>query len=464
MNAPAPIRYQPHNIEAEQQLLGAMLLDPDIVPSLSSLKADAFFDPVHADLYRVIRSKHGAGELVSPVTLNQYAASHKGMAAIGGASYLVTLAASSVASYAALDYANMIEEDHAKRRVLSMMDEASNDLVKGIAKSGDVSARLQAGLSMIEAPGKSGPVSMAAAATKAVRMAQEARTSGVVPGVLSGIPSLDHMIGAFRPADLVILGGRPSMGKTAVALSMALNAARAGKGVAIASLEMTPEALALRAISEATGGKRGGALEYVKIGRGEFADVDGPRIAQAAQEVAKLPIAVLPMHFRDIGAIQAGVAQAASTTLAKSGLGLVIVDYLQIVQMVGASRYEKVTEISIALKAMAAQLQVPVIVLAQLNRGVEQRDDKRPMMSDLKESGQLEQDADTVIFTYRDEYYLMRDQPNGDDSAEDHDEWRRLMERAHNRLELIVAKQRQGPIGSVNVGFNPAINLIWEGY
>lgn len=454
----------PHSIEAEQQLLGAMLLDPDLIPPLSGLSPLAFYESAHGDLFKAMKARHESDNLVSPITMGEFARQHAGMQDLGGPRYLVNLAASAVASYAAADYAEMISELHDKRRVMALLSEAAAEVAQDAVKTADVSARVQTMLSSMMTANRSGPVSMAQATDKAVRLAIEAKTTGKVAGIASGIPSLDELIGAFRPADLVIIGGRPSMGKTAVALSMALNAARSGAGVAIASLEMTPESLALRAISEATGGNAGGAIPYVGIGRGEFADSQRPAISRAAAEVAALPISILPMHFRDVAAIQAGVAQAAATTLRKSGLGLVIVDYLQIVQMAGASRYEKVTEISVALKAMAARLQVPVIVLAQLNRGVEQREDKRPMMSDLKESGQLEQDADTVIFCYRDEYYLERMKPEPDDSPEDHDEWRRLMERSRNRLDLIVAKQRQGPIGSVRVGFNPALNYIWEGH
>lgn len=163
-----------------------------------------------------------------------------------------------------------------------------------------------------------------------------------------------------------------------------------------------------------------------------------------------------------MGAIAAGVRRVAATSLSRVGVGLIVIDYVQLVQIASrSSRYETVTEVSIALKAMAMQMGVPIVVLAQLNRGAEQREDKRPMLSDLKESGQLEQDADAVILCYRHEYYIEREEPE-DPLSEDHAEWREAMEGCKHRLELIIAKQRQGPIGTARVRFNPALNHIWE--
>lgn len=246
------------------------------------------------------------------------------------------------------------------------------------------------------------------------------------------------------------------MGKTGVALSIALNAARAGHGVCIASLEMNPEAMAMRALSEATANARN-AVYYSKMRRGDMSEPQIDTLRKCAIEVANLPITFLPRNFADIGALMAGAKQAQRTM--QGGMSLMVIDYAQLLQSKAQNRYEQITEISIALKRLAGQMNVPVLALSQLSRAVEQRDDKRPMLSDLRESGQLEQDADTVMFCYRDEYYLEREKPA---DMEQMEAWESSMRQAANRLEIIVAKQRQGEIATARVRFNPATNLIWE--
>jgi replicative DNA helicase len=248
------------------------------------------------------------------------------------------------------------------------------------------------------------------------------------------------------------------MGKTGVALSIALNVARAGHGVVIASLEMNPEAMAMRALSEATA-QSGHAVSYASLRRGTFTQSQGERLKEVTEGVAMLPITFLPRQYSDIGALFAGARQVQRAM--GGAMRLLIVDYAQLLRSQAKGRYEQITEISIALKALSGQLNVPVIALSQLSRQVEQRDDKRPMLSDLRESGQLEQDADAVLFCYRDEYYLEREKPDGHDFDALGD-WQAAMERVRNRLEIIVAKQRQGAVGTAAVRFNPAINLVWE--
>ena len=246
------------------------------------------------------------------------------------------------------------------------------------------------------------------------------------------------------------------MGKTGVALAIALNAARAGHGVCIASLEMNPEAMAMRALSEATANARN-AIYYSKMRRGELTEPQVDTLRAAARQVADLPIAFLSREHEDIGALIAGAKQAHRTM--PGGLRLLVVDYVQILKGQGRDRYEKITELSTALKRLSGQLNIPILALSQLSRQVESRDDKRPMLSDLRESGQLEQDADAVLFCYRDEYYLEREQPTSPDKEE---AWRACLERSRNRLEIIVAKQRQGEVRTAHVRFNPATNLIWS--
>lgn len=276
--------------------------------------------------------------------------------------------------------------------------------------------------------------------------------------LMTGIGALDHLTGGFGPGELIILGGRPSMGKTALALSIALNVARAGHGVAIASLEMTPKAMALRALSEATA-QAGHASSYKQMRRGDMAESQVETLRRIAPEVAALPISFLERKFADLDALIAGCRQIKRAM--GDGLKLLIVDYLQLIEARGENRTQEISRISRALKALAGTLDVPIIALSQLSRQVESREDKRPMLSDLRESGQIEQDADAVLFCYRDEYYLERRKPDESD-IDKLDKWRAAMEVTRNRLEIIVAKHRQGEIGTAHVRCNVALNLIWS--
>nr|WP_255453293.1 DnaB-like helicase C-terminal domain-containing protein [Paracoccus shanxieyensis] len=274
--------------------------------------------------------------------------------------------------------------------------------------------------------------------------------------IQSGISTLDAIIPGFFPGELTILGGRPGSGKSAVALSMALNAARQGHGVAIASLEMTPSAMAMRALSEATAGA-GNAVPYISMRKGDMSEDQARCLAQTSHDVANLPIYFLSNRYADIGAMMSGVRQIARAT----DLKLLVVDYAQLMTAAGKSRYEQITAISIALKRMSVQLNIPVIALSQLSRQIESRDDKRPMMSDLRESGQLEQDADNIIFCYREEYYLLQKQPASTDPVEQHVEWQSKMDRAKGRMEIIVNKQRMGETGTARCLCAMATNSVW---
>ena len=463
MNEPVPIRnnVEPHNIDAEQQVLGALLLDASRVDAIGSSGADLFYDPCHADIFKEIKRRRKLEQFVSPVSLKLWADAHPGVRELGGAGYLVRLAGASVSSDQIADYATMLAEIKAKRDLLRALGRATIDLQDDVKSASEVAGQLEAALMSDDvAPSRSGPVSMMKATEAALRMASDAFQGGDDTRTHTGVRAVDKILGGMSPGELVLLAGRPSMGKTAVALSMALNVARDGGGVALASLEMTPDALAMRAISEATAKNHHG-VSYSNILRGEFNESQFQDVMQASREVAELPIQILPQTYRDIGAMYAGAKQAKSL-LGECGLKLFLVDYLQLMRADGRSRYEQITEISIALKALAMQLECPVIALSQLSRAVEQRDDKRPMLSDLRESGQLEQDADKVMFCYRDEYYLEREKPENPDDMDAQASWTDAMERCRNRLEIIVPKNRQGPVGTAKVKFNPALNLIWE--
>lgn len=454
---------EPHSVEAEQQLLGAILMG-EALPSVAAAHGGAaiFHDPVHAEIYRVCARLAKNDMAISPVTVKAAMSDDlaEALRELGGSAYLARMAGSAVATRYAADYAAVLGEQKARRDVLNVMREASAMLAKGEMNAADVAARIEAGLSVLEA-GSSGvkPVSMTSAITDAMRDAYAAFNGEVGRSVPSGIYALDGMTGGFNEGELWLLGGRPSMGKTGVMLTMALNAARAGHPVVIASLEMTPKALAMRALAEQTA-QNNYATAYSDIRRGQFNEAQGEKIKEAARQLAGLPVTFLPREYQDADLLQVGVKQALKP-YRDGPTPLVLIDYAQLMRSKAKGRYEQITEISLALKGMAMSLSVPMIVLSQLSRAVEQREEKRPMMSDLRESGQLEQDADGVIFCYRDEYYLEREEPDRDD-LDKHEAWSAALSAARNKLELIVAKQRGGQVGTAHVMFNPAINRVWE--
>lgn len=455
--------FSPHNVEAEQQLLGAFLLSPDTVgKSLSdAIRAggiDLFYDPVHARIFSAILAKDKLGHLVSPVTIRDAMASDEGLNDLGGPRYLVRLAGCSISASLASEYIRLLADLKRKRELIAGMNAAQAAIAKGEDDAQTIATRLEASLMVMDGSGTHRPVSMLAASTDALETAYKAYHGQDAGGVKSGIGSIDGIVPGFFPGELILLGGRPSMGKTAVALAFALNAARAGHGVCIASLEMTPDAMAMRAMSEQTS-EDGKAVSYSKMRTGDMEEHEMRAVVDASKKVGLLPIHFLPSSYRDIAALVSGVKQVK----AKMGgnLRLVVVDYLQLLRGSGKSRYEEITEISIALKGMALQLDLPVLALSQLSRAVEQREDKRPQMSDLRESGQLEQDADTILFCYRGEYYLERERPDENNINETAD-WQEAMSRLKGELEVIVAKQRQGEIGTAKMKFNAATNTIWE--
>ena len=447
----------PHIVEAEQCLLGGLLLNPDTVGMVPAIDG-VFFDAVHGELVRVIRERVRDGLTVSPVALATWAKSHAGMHELGGAQYLMRLVGTGCPRRDIGHYVDILMDQRAKRNILGAARDAAAAIERGEEEAATIAGRLEAALVDLQPANKAKPVSMLQAVRKAAEQVAAACDGDTTGSVMSGFPSLDKIVTGFYPGELILLGGRPSMGKTAVALSMALNVARQVKVVVISSLEMNPEAMALRAISEATTHHRN-AVSYSDMRRGELREDQREAFGQAARDTAELPITFLSREFADIGALLSGAKQA--RRMLGDEMSLFIVDYAQLLRAKAATRYEEITKISIALKALAGQLDVPVLALSQLSRALESRDDKRPMLSDLRESGQLEQDADAVMFCFREQYYLEREEPDLRDE-EAHSEWRKAHEAARNRLEIIVAKQRQGAIGTARMMCNPALNKIWE--
>lgn len=458
-----PIAHRLMNVEAEQQVLGHLLLNETRLDGLGAMASpELFADPVHGRIFDQIAQRHRAGEFVSPVTLRLWAEGDDGMMQLGGPAYLVRLAGCAMAGFAFGDYVAMLDRLRQKRVLAAAAERALAELQDDASDAGMVSGRLEAAIAM----GRGGaadnlPLSATAATTAALARVKAAQDGERVPGVRCGIPDLDDIVPVLRPSQLILLGGRPSMGKSAVALEIAANVAAAGGPVCFASLEMQPDDMMMRLMARGTG-DRGRGVPYAAFETGSLREDQYRAVVSAGIDAARLPIEFLPPSYRDVGALFAGAKQVA----AKHGsLGLVVVDYLQLLRSPAKSRYEQITDISMSLKLLAMQLKVPVLALTQLSRQCEARDDKRPQMQDLRDSGQLEQDADTVMFCFREEYYLEREEPRLDGTAEasaKHQSWSGAMEAQRNRLEIIVAKQRQGRIGTAHLRFNPALNMFWR--
>lgn len=451
------------NVELEQNILGCFLLDNKAYfETMGKLKADDFYDGVHRDIFEVMEKRFNKDQLVSPVMLKDALAGHEGLAELGGAAYLVRLAGSSISIFAIREHVRVLQEVTRKRALNRLLVDASESLKIEDVTPEEVVGRIEASFISSETHGTDGTVSMLAAVSKAAEIAAEAHQSEGVVGVTSGLVDLDRMTGGLQGGELVLLGGRPSMGKTAVALSMALSAARKGDGVAVSSLEMTPDSLALRAVANETA-IAGQGIAYTDAKRGSMTEEQAKVFFETCADVGSLPIEILPSNMRDMGAIYAGVKKAQRILEGKgTPLKLIVIDYLQLISGKG-NRFEQISEISIALKGLAMKFNLPVLALSQLSRALESRDldNRRPMLSDLRESGQLEQDADMVLFCYRHEYYLDRETPN-EENLEACLKLDEAKARVAGKMEIIVAKQRMGEIGTVHVGFDAATNFIYD--
>lgn len=465
-NAPAAVEPQgfrilPHNMEAEQALLGALLVDNRTLENVGDIvKPDHFFAPVHQRIYDAVVKLVDRGQNADPVTLAPYFEKDAELAERGGAKYLSDLAASVVTVINAPNYARFIRDMHTRRELISI----GNDLVNTSFEA-DIDTSAQDCLEEAESRlfqmgetgnGDHGFVTMRDATAAAIELAEKAfKSDGRVTGVTTGLRDLDKKLGGLHPSDLIILAGRPSMGKTALATTIAFNAAEAYKKsggkeggiVGFFSLEMSADQLATRLLSDLA------EISGDRIRRGEFSKEDFHRLAEQSTHLAQVPL-----YIDDTAALSiTSVRTRARRMKRKHGLGLLVVDYLQLLRGTGSRQSEnrvlEVSEITRGLKAIAKELSIPVIALSQLSRAVESREDKRPQLSDLRESGSIEQDADVVMFVYREQYYLEREKPNEEDAAKI-ETWQRKMTSVHNVAEAVIGKQRHGPIGIVEMYFD----------
>ncbi|MCX7646424.1 MAG: replicative DNA helicase [Rhodobacteraceae bacterium] len=455
----------PHNIEAEQQLLGAILTNNELYDRVAGIvRAEHFFDPVHRRIWEVAEARIQKNALASPVTLKAFLEDDEGLKALGGPAYLARLAGAAIAAFAARDYAQMLHDLAVRRELIAL----GRDIA---ARAAAVDVGSEPAEQIVEAEqrlyklaeqgrGETGFQSFLKAVTDAVNVANLAyQRDGGLAGLSTGLVDLDRKLGGLHKSDLLILAGRPSMGKTSLATNIAFNIAKAyrrgrrpdgtegaveGGVVGFFSLEMSAEQLAARVLSEAA------EVPSEQIRRGDMTEAEFRRFVEAAKALE-----ACPLYIDDTPALPIAQLAARARRLKRThGLDVLFVDYLQLVRPASAkdSRVNEVSEITQGLKAIAKELDIPVVALSQLSRQVESREDKRPQLADLRESGSIEQDADVVMFVFREEYYKEREKP-GDHDLEKLARWQEEMERLHGRAEVIIGKQRHGPIGTVELAF-----------
>jgi replicative DNA helicase len=466
-------RLPPSNLQAEQALLGALLANNKAYERVSEfLVAEHFADPIHGRIFAAISRRVEAGQLADAVTLKAEFEHSGVLAEVGGTAYLAQLLSAMVGIINAGEYGRAIYDSWIRRQLIDIGETVVNNAFGAepeLDGRGQVEAAEQS-LFDLAAKGANdgGFLSFKDALIQAINTAETAfHRAGGVSGLPTGLRDLDKKTGGLHPSDLLILAGRPGMGKSALATKIAFGAARTlldeaqaidpnavpKSSVAIFSLEMSAEQLATRLLAEQS------RISGDRIRRGDIGQKDFDRFVQVSREIS-----ALPLHIDDTPAITLSAMRTRCRRLARTkGLSLIVVDYLQLMRPAAGSRPEnrvlEISQITMGLKAIAKELKVPVLALSQLSRAVESREDKRPMLSDLRESGSIEQDADVVMFIYRDEYYLQQRAPkqlgfdNDDKFHGAVEKWQRDMEQVHNRAELLIEKQRHGPTGKIDLFF-----------
>jgi len=463
----AGFRSLPQNIAAEKALLGAVFVDNRAYERVSEfLRGEHFALPQHGRIFDACARMIERGQIADPVTLRALFEADQQLADIGGPAYLMELAAAAVGIINAGEYGRLVYDLHLKRQLIALGEDVVNEaFAAGVEDSADrqIEAAEQR-LYDLAATGsyEGGFKRFRDSLEAAITLAEAAhKREGKLSGIGTGLDDIDQLLGGLHHSDLLILAGRPSMGKTALATNIAFNAAythkqtggQEGAVVGFFSLEMSAEQLAARVISEQT------QISSDRMRKGALSRDEFNRLVAAAQALHELPL-----FIDDTPALSVSQLRTRARRLKRQhNLGLAVIDYLQLIAPGAGSRHDsrvqEISEITRGLKTLAKELNIPVLALSQLSRAVEQREDKRPQLSDLRESGTIEQDSDVVMFIFRPEYYLERGEPqqrvdeSGDRFAERHQSWEQRLAEARNKAEIIVAKQRHGPTGKVDVFF-----------
>jgi replicative DNA helicase len=468
-------RSAPHNIEAEQSLLGAILVNNDAFYRVSDfLEPKHFYEPIHQTIYETSASLIRMGKIATPVTLKTFLPADTDLGGMTVGQYLARLAAEATTIINAQDYGRTIYDLALRRDLIGIGEDMVNvaydapvDFLPR-AQIEDAERRLY---ELAETGRYDGGFQrFSQALTVAVDMAAKAfQRDGKLSGIATGLRDLDTKMGGLQSSDLIIVAGRPGMGKTSLATNIAYNVARAYKGelqadgttkavnggaVGFFSCEMSGEQLATRILAERTG------IPSSSIRRGGISELDFEKIRECSIELQSLPF-----YVDETGGLSISQLTARARRLKRQkGLDLIVVDYIQLLQGSGKrgndNRVQEITEITTSLKALAKELNVPVIALSQLSRQVESRDDKRPQLSDLRESGSIEQDADVVLFVFREEYYLANKEPRP--GTPEHEKWQIDMGFAHGKAEVIIGKQRHGPTGTVELHFEASVTRFGD--
>ena len=449
-------KKQPSNLEAEQALLGSILVNNDIIDEVSTIiNPTSFYDPAHTKIYEVVETLNNKGMIANPITLKNFFEKDEMLSEVGGTEYLVKLTRFSGSTKQAVDYAKVIHEMYLRRELVLISDNLSSETLN---------AKDQSAEKIIEGTEKSlfdlaerGSFSQSflkfnQALDQTIEMDTLAMKSdqGIV-GVPTGLSDLDEKLGGLHKSDLVILAGRPGMGKTALATNIAYHAAQTlmsrqeKSSVAFFSLEMSSEQLSTRILSEQA------RIRSDDIRRGKVNEEEINRYIETSRNIYNLPLFIDETPAITI----ATLCNRARRIKRLFGVSLIVVDYIQLMRAPSSNRndnrVQEVSEITQGLKALAKELKVPVLALSQLSRAVESRDDKKPQLSDLRESGSIEQDADVVMFVYREAYYLENKQPKL--GSIEHAEWQSKMNDVNGLADIILGKQRHGPTGTVKVEF-----------
>jgi replicative DNA helicase len=480
-DAAAPAyRTAPHNIEAEQSLLGAILVNNDAFYRVSDfLEPKHFFEPIHQTIYDTAGSLIRMGKVATPVTLKTFLPAEIDLGGLTVGQYLARLAAEATTIINAQDYGRTIYDLSLRRDLIGIGEDMVNvayDAPVDFAPRVQIEDAERKLFELAETGRYDGGFQkFSQALTTAIDMAANAyKRDGKLSGISTGLRDLDAKMGGLQHSDLIIVAGRPGMGKTALSTNIAYNVAKAyvpqlqadgtnkavnGGIVGFFSCEMSAEQLATRIIAERTG------IPSSTIRRGGITEADFEKIRDYSIELQSLPF-----FIDETGGLSISQLTARARRLKRQkGLDLLVVDYIQLLSgssKKGDSRVQEITEITTSLKALAKELSVPVIALSQLSRQVESRDDKRPQLSDLRESGSIEQDADVVIFVYREEYYLQSKMPR--EGTPEFEKWQLDMSLVHGKAEIIIGKQRHGPTGTVDVSFEGSVtrfgDLVQDGH
>ncbi len=462
-------RSLPNNMEAEQALLGAILVNNDAASRVTTfLDPEHFFDALHGRIYQAAMTLIDRQQVATPVTLKTYFEQDEAMTELGGTQYLARLAAAAITVINAEDYGRMIYDLALRRELIfigeDMVNRAYDPEVEDLATAQIEAAEGQLYALAEEGEHEGGFRSFSASLEIAMESAARAyQRDGGLTGVATGLIDFDRILGGLHRSDLIIIAGRPGMGKSSLGTNIAFNAAKArqlalqesppgtpaadldGAIVGFFSLEMSAEQLATRMLSEEA------EITSEHIRRGDLTEGEFNRVVLASETLQEIQFFIDDTPALTISALRTRARRLKRT----QGLSMIVVDYLQLLRPSGRSRLDnrvqEISEISQGLKAIAKELDIPVVALAQLSRAVEQREDKRPQLSDLRESGSIEQDADVVMFIYREDYYLERSQPT--EGTPEFIDWQEKMDRVHGIAEILVAKQRHGPTGKIKLSF-----------